>query len=81
MTAVKLRLAQAAMGKLETSIAELCAELEVARQTLYRDLTPTDELRAKRCSWQNASAGRTFTGPHARGSPDRIGERGHNAYD
>src|SRR6476619_1662226 len=45
------------MGKPETRIAELCAELEVTRQTLYRDLTPTDELRAKRCSWQNASVG------------------------
>jgi predicted DNA-binding transcriptional regulator YafY len=45
------------MGKPETSIAELCAELDVTRQTLYRDLTPTDELRAKRCWWQNASVG------------------------
>ena len=55
MTAAKLWLAQAAMTKPETSIAELCAELEVTRQTLYRHVWPTDELRAKRCSWQNAS--------------------------
>ena len=45
MTAAKLRLAQAAMGKPETSIAELCAELGVTRQTLYRHVTPTGELR------------------------------------
>ena len=45
MTVAKLRLAQAAMGKPETSIAELCAELGVTRQTLYRHVTPTGELR------------------------------------
>src|SRR3954465_1135609 len=45
MTAAKLRLAQAAMGKPETSIADLCAELGVTRQTLYRHVTPTGELR------------------------------------
>ena len=45
MTAAKLRLAQAAMGKPKTSIAELCAELGVTRQTLYRHVTPTGELR------------------------------------
>jgi DNA invertase Pin-like site-specific DNA recombinase len=45
MTAAKLRLAQAAMGKPGTSIAELCAELGVKRQTLYRHVTPTGELR------------------------------------
>ena len=46
MTAAKLRLAQAAMGKPETSVAELCAELGVTRQTLYRHVTPSGELRA-----------------------------------
>lgn len=45
MTAAKLRLAQAAMGKPETKIAELCAELGVTRQTLYRHVTPTGEFR------------------------------------
>lgn len=45
MTAAKLRLTQAAMGKPETRIAELCAELGVTRQTLYRHVTPTGELR------------------------------------
>jgi DNA invertase Pin-like site-specific DNA recombinase len=45
MTAAKLRLAQAAMGKPETRIAELCAELGITRQTLYRHVTPTGEIR------------------------------------
>lgn len=45
MTAAKLRLAQAAMGKPETKIRELCAELGVTRQTLYRHVAPTGELR------------------------------------
>ena len=45
MTAAKLRLAQAAMGKPETKISDLCAELGVTRQTLYRHVAPTGELR------------------------------------
>lgn len=45
MTTAKLRLAQAAMGKPETKVAALCAELGVTRQTLYRHVTPTGELR------------------------------------
>jgi DNA invertase Pin-like site-specific DNA recombinase len=45
ITAAKLQLAQVAMGKPETSITELCAELGVTRQTLYRHVTPTGELR------------------------------------
>jgi len=45
MTPAKLRLAQAAMGKPETKIAELCAELGVTRQTLYRHVTPKGEIR------------------------------------
>ncbi|MCB8835570.1 recombinase family protein, partial [Escherichia coli] len=43
MTPAKLRLAQAAMGKPETKVAELCAELGVTRQTLYRHVTPKGE--------------------------------------
>jgi DNA invertase Pin-like site-specific DNA recombinase len=46
MTPAKLRLAAAAMGRKETSIADLCAELGIARQTLYRFVSPTGELRA-----------------------------------
>lgn len=45
MTAAKLRLAQAAMGKPETRIADLCVELGVTRQTLYRHVAPKGDLR------------------------------------
>lgn len=45
MTPAKLRLAQAAMGKPETKIADLCAELGITRQTLYRHVTPKGEIR------------------------------------
>ena len=46
MTPAKVRLAAAAMGKPETKIADLCAELGVSSQTLYRYVSPTGELRA-----------------------------------
>ena len=46
MTPAKLRLAQAAMGKPETKVADLCAELGVTRQTLDRFVGPKGELRA-----------------------------------
>ena len=45
MTAAKLRLAMAAMGKPETKIEELCRELGVTRQTLYRHIGPDGALR------------------------------------
>lgn len=45
MTAAKLRLAQAAMGKPETKVTELCRELGVTRQTLYRHVGPDGALR------------------------------------
>lgn len=45
MTAAKLRLAQASIGKPETRIADLCAELGVTRQTLYRHVAPKGDLR------------------------------------
>ena len=45
MTPAKLRLTQAAMGKPETKVAELCAELGVTRQTLYRHVTPKGDIR------------------------------------
>ena len=45
MTAAKLRLAQATMGQSGTKVAELCTELGVTRQTLYRHVTPKGELR------------------------------------
>ncbi len=45
MTPAKLRLAMAAMGQKETVVNELCKELGVTRQTLYRHLGPDGVLR------------------------------------
>jgi len=45
MTPAKLRLAMAAMGQKETIVSELCKELGVTRQTLYRHLGPNGALR------------------------------------
>lgn len=45
MTAAKVRLAMASMGKPETKVGDLCAELGIARQTLYRHVSPTGVLR------------------------------------
>jgi DNA invertase Pin-like site-specific DNA recombinase len=46
MTPAKVRLAMAAMGKPETKISELCEELGVTRQTLYRHVAPNGQIRA-----------------------------------
>lgn len=45
MTAAKIRLAMASMGQPDTSVGDLCKELGVSRQTLYRHVSPTGELR------------------------------------
>lgn len=45
MTPAKLRLALASMGKPGTKVGELCAELGITRQTLYRHVSPNGELR------------------------------------
>src|SRR5262245_12133006 len=45
-TPAKLRLAQAAMAKRDTKVSDLCKELGVTRQTLYRFVGPKGELRA-----------------------------------
>jgi DNA-binding phage protein len=45
MTPAKVRLAMAAMGKPETNVAALCAELGISRQTLYRHVSPEGTLR------------------------------------
>ena len=45
MTPAKLRLAMAAMGQTHTVVSELCKELGVTRQTLYRHLGPDGSLR------------------------------------
>ncbi|ALV47907.1 transposon DNA-invertase (plasmid) [Arthrobacter alpinus] len=46
MTAAKVRLAMASMGQPETKVGDLCTELGVTRQTLYRHVSPSGELRA-----------------------------------
>ena len=45
MTAAKVSLAMAAMGQPETIVGDLCKELGVTRQTLYRHVSPKGELR------------------------------------
>lgn len=45
MTPAKIRLAMASMGQPETSVAALCEELGITRQTLYRHVSPTGQLR------------------------------------
>jgi DNA invertase Pin-like site-specific DNA recombinase len=45
MTPAKLRLAMASMGKRGTKVSALCTELGITRQTLYRHVSPTGELR------------------------------------
>ena len=45
MTPAKLRLAMASMGKPGTNVGDLCKELGITRQTLYRHVSPTGELR------------------------------------
>lgn len=45
MTAAKLRLAMAAMGQAETNVGDLCRELGITRQTLYRHVSPAGDLR------------------------------------
>ena len=45
MTSAKLRLAMAAMGQRQTVVSELCGELGVTRQTLYRHIGPDGSLR------------------------------------
>jgi DNA invertase Pin-like site-specific DNA recombinase len=46
MTAAKVRLAMAAMGQPGTKISDLCRELGVTRQTLYRHVGPDGALRS-----------------------------------
>ena len=46
MTAAKLRLAMASMGKPETNVGDLCTELGITRQTLYRHVGPDGSIRA-----------------------------------
>ena len=45
MTAAKLRMAMASMGQPEIVVGQLCVELGITRQTLYRHVDPTGKLR------------------------------------
>ncbi|AYO51017.1 DNA invertase Pin-like site-specific DNA recombinase [Micrococcus aloeverae] len=45
MTPAKIRLAMASMGNKDTNVGALCKELGITRQTLYRHVSPTGELR------------------------------------
>jgi DNA invertase Pin-like site-specific DNA recombinase len=45
MTPAKARLALATMGQPKTKVADLCRELGVTRQTLYRHVSPEGALR------------------------------------
>ncbi len=45
MTPTKLRLAMASMGQPDTNVTDLCKELGITRQTLYRHVSPTGGLR------------------------------------
>jgi DNA invertase Pin-like site-specific DNA recombinase len=45
MTPAKLRLAVASMGTTQTHVGDLCRELGITRQTLYRHVSPKGELR------------------------------------
>jgi DNA-binding phage protein len=46
MTAAKVRLAMAAMGKPETKVSQLCEEIKISRQTLYRHVSSDGSLRS-----------------------------------
>lgn len=56
MTPAMVRLAMASMGQRGTHVGDLCKELGVTRQTLYRHVSPTGELR---------EAGRKLLAPHS----------------
>ncbi len=45
MTPAKVKLAQAALKDPQTKVSELCKELGITRQTLYRHLSPDGKLR------------------------------------
>lgn len=45
LTKTQVRLAEVAMKNRDTSVAELCRELNITRATLYKYISPTGELR------------------------------------
>jgi hypothetical protein len=48
MTPAKLRLAMASMGQPGTKVSDLCTELGITRQTLYRHVSPTGAAAPRR---------------------------------
>ena len=48
MTPAKLRLAMASMGRPGTRVSDLCEELGITRQTLYRHVSPTRRVEGGR---------------------------------
>ena len=75
MTPDKLRLAQVAMGQRETKVGELCSELGITRQTLYRHVDPQGRIRSdgeKLLRYRHASREQALPADAAR--PD-AGER------
>ena len=69
MTPAKLRLAQAAMAKRDTKVGELCKELGVTRQTLYRFVDPKGGLRKFDPSTANEERQRLVYSYGRRGRP------------
>lgn len=69
MTAAKLRLAEAAMGKPETKVGVLCAELGITRQTLYRHVAPDGSIRPE---------GRKLLEVHKHAGAKRAGQGGQD---
>lgn len=65
LTPAKLRIAQAAMRDPDRKIAELCSELGISRQTLYRHVDPKGGLRADGEKILSASARRPVKGVSA----------------
>src|SRR5262249_54784685 len=62
MTVSKLRLAMVSMGQPETSVGELCQELGITRQTLYRQQDVLSRhgiflARSTLCGWLAQCAG------------------------
>lgn len=47
LTKSQLRMAQVVMQSRDTSVTELCLELNITRSTLYRHVSPTGEIRER----------------------------------
>ena len=77
MTPAKLRLAQAAMGRRDTGVGDLCAELGVTRQTLYRHVDPQGRLRPDGEKLLRHRRGPDRGGPLSTGKPTQEGGGRH----